>query len=368
MLYMQARLHQKLMDVQYQLRMSGEGVMIRNGAVGHGRSSRPISSKHSMTPTLSDMGSAPAVSPPGTGDYWKTTSPQVQNEILKHEVQQSKVIIQNSTLFIYCGRITVKTQIVHLISGVNLFQIQQQIERLRISQIEKQLELKEASTRRKILALKQQLQGGSKPPATAPEKRSMNTPATGKAIPMSKSDQTVLSSNVQKIKTETTTSLNNSPLQAPPTLQNMVSTSGQGTNQSRAAHTLHRSDSQRTKVLAPGPTEISKASPSPVICRLTPDTSMTDPHIQSKQKTKLYEKAANQELSPPPVTTPSTLTKTEIPHLISRQKLTLPEEIKETEYMSALQRQRARVSRIRRCIVAATVIQRTWRDYTDKKK
>ena len=48
---------------------------------------------------------------------------------------------------------------------------------------------------------------------------------------------------------------------------------------------------------------------------------------------------------------------------VKNSKLTLPEEIKETEYMSALQRQKARVSRIRRCIAAATVIQRVWREY-----
>lgn len=46
-----------------------------------------------------------------------------------------------------------------------------------------------------------------------------------------------------------------------------------------------------------------------------------------------------------------------------REKLSLPEEVKETAYMSAVQRQRVRVSRIRRCIVAATVIQRAWRQY-----
>jgi len=47
----------------------------------------------------------------------------------------------------------------------------------------------------------------------------------------------------------------------------------------------------------------------------------------------------------------------------TRPRLTLPEEIKETEYMTAIQRQKARVSRIRRCIAAATVIQRAWREY-----
>ena len=49
--------------------------------------------------------------------------------------------------------------------------------------------------------------------------------------------------------------------------------------------------------------------------------------------------------------------------IVTRPRLTLPEEIKETEYMTALQRQKARVSRIRRCIAAATVIQRAWREY-----
>ena len=80
------------MDVQYQLRMSGEGVMVRTGTVGHSRSPHPISSKHSVTPSLSNNVMGSAVSPPGTGDYWKMPSPQVQNEILKHEVQHSKVI------------------------------------------------------------------------------------------------------------------------------------------------------------------------------------------------------------------------------------------------------------------------------------
>ena len=44
-----------------------------------------------------------------------------------------------------------------------------------------------------------------------------------------------------------------------------------------------------------------------------------------------------------------------------QQRMPLPEEVKEREYMSAVQQQRLRVSRIRRCIAAATVIQRVWR-------
>ncbi len=54
---------------------------------------------------------------------------------------------------------------------------------------------------------------------------------------------------------------------------------------------------------------------------------------------------------------------------VSRQakvRLSLPDEVKETEYMTALQRQKARVSRIRRCIVAATIVQRAWRGHKEK--
>ena len=231
--------------------------------------------------------------------------------------------------------------------------------------MEKQLELKEASTRRKILALKQQLQSGSKPPATAPEKRSMSTSATmSEAIPKSKSDQTVLSNNTRI--DITSTSLSNSPQQTstPPSrvVQSTFSTSEQETNRSQVVHTQHRpGGSDRTKVSAPVEISTLKASPIPVINRLTADNNMMDPHIKNEQETKLHHKAVNQELSPPPVSSPST--KTDMPSSRSRQKLTLPEEIKETEYMSALQRQKARVSRIRRCIVAATVIQRAWRDH-----
>ena len=46
---------------------------------------------------------------------------------------------------------------------------------------------------------------------------------------------------------------------------------------------------------------------------------------------------------------------------MKQQRMPLPEEVKEREYMSAVQQQRLRVSRIRRCIAAATVIQRAWR-------
>jgi hypothetical protein len=234
--------------------------------------------------------------------------------------------------------------------------------------MEKQLELKETNTRRKILALKQQLQSGNKPPTTVPEKRSTSTSATtiSEAIPTSTCDQTVLSSNIQKTRSNNImlTSLRSSPQQtrAVQTVHNTFSTSEQETHPSRPVLMQHRpGDSDRTKASAP--IEISKALPTPVANRITAAGTdiVTNPHIESKQETKFHVKTVNKESCPPPVTIPST--KTDMPRSRCHQKLTLPEEIKETEYMSALQRQKARVSRIRRCIVAATVIQRAWRDF-----
>ena len=224
------------------------------------------------------------------------------------------------------------------------------------------MELKEASTRRKILALKQQLQSGNKPPATAPAKQSVYTSTNTKAsIPASKSDQSVLSSNMQNTP-KTTAYLSNLPIQIPSShkVPNAFSKSDQGTIESRAVHTQHSGDSERINKVS-APTETHKVSPTPEINRLTISDSDTDPPIRKKfeQETKLQEKVVEQESKLPPVISPSSKTAPSN----SCPKLTLPEEIKETEYMSALQRQKARVSRIRRCIVAATVIQRAWRDY-----
>lgn len=51
------------------------------------------------------------------------------------------------------------------------------------------------------------------------------------------------------------------------------------------------------------------------------------------------------------------------PKPVTRQRLAVPDTVKETEYMSAVTKQKARVSKIRRAIQAAIVIQRAWRKY-----
>lgn len=98
----QARLHQKLMDVQYQLRMSapGEGVVVRTSeSMSHMNSKDSphiiIGTKNGVSPESShwdDINIEPsAVSRLHNGECWKMASPQVQHEIMKHEAQQSKV-------------------------------------------------------------------------------------------------------------------------------------------------------------------------------------------------------------------------------------------------------------------------------------
>ena len=221
--------------------------------------------------------------------------------------------------------------------------------------MEKQLELKEASTRRKILALKQQLQGGSKPPSTAPAKPSTHTaalPSKG-SIPSSKSDQLLATIQPQlgtyrekpshwSESSSVQTNIVHSTMM--PTHRPSHDTSDVPSNKLTQKVTS-RIRSDITKRHTPSQLEISSDS---VTIQSTPN-DRSDPATASNKKSQ----ASGSTNGNPPTPQSRTL----------RQKLTLPEEIKETEYMSAVQRQKARVCRIRRCIVAATVIQRAWRDY-----
>lgn len=253
-------------------------------------------------------------------------------------------------------------------------QIQQQIERLRISQMEKQLELKEASTRRKILALRQQLQGESVPVGISPTKQSMHKSAmksdTKDALPVSNNDQTttILKSRVQ-CRTESTDGLKDSQMQTPlsskpQTTGGVESVSPQvaGETGPGVIYTQCAGDSEKKAVTG----RELLVTRTGINSRITPSMRNTEcyPQMVNDIKAKQHE---NRESSPSEVTSSST-SRSKTPCLKSRQRLALPEEIEETEYMSALQKQKARVSRIRRCIVAATVIQRAWRDYTSDKR
>lgn len=79
------------MDVQYQLRMSGgEGLTV--GIKSSDRASYTISPKHNISVSPPSNLTVSRASPQSsTGGVWKLPTPQIEDEILKHEVRQSKV-------------------------------------------------------------------------------------------------------------------------------------------------------------------------------------------------------------------------------------------------------------------------------------
>ena len=90
----QAKLHQKLLDIQYQLRMSGDGITDTVSA-STGRNTHSISPKYNTPPAPSFVKSP--TSPPSrstpTDSVRQMPTPQLENEILKHDLRQSKVCI-----------------------------------------------------------------------------------------------------------------------------------------------------------------------------------------------------------------------------------------------------------------------------------
>ena len=276
--------------------------------------------------------------------------------------------------------------------------------------MEKQLELKEASTRRKIIALKQQLIGNQNPVHK----------------PMAVPTNTSTKAHFQSTNPLSQPDVRHPPFTAPPpdvsqamrdedvtkSTSDRLATSVNGRlefmQQHNYNHTYtYRGFSNRTDPVTP------KLPTSTSINRLTPKSSPHlqpssniapyEPHLanvgESKQSNKdhdfkpaQYNRTPYGSVSPhmqrvdsssltvpkdganktPPITLSKTASSQQPPKpTVSKTtpvKLTLPEAIKETEYMTALQRQKARVSRIRRCIIAATVIQRTWRNHKERLK
>ena len=256
--------------------------------------------------------------------------------------------------------------------SIYLSQVQNQIEKLRMSQIEKQLELKEMATRRKILALKQQLLSkhttASTQPSTdtdirthsQPEPAHLHTHTPSPHTPEQARNKeahsldvhTTSASGKQHTTTAAHTQYSRPPLSPPQT---------QYDQESPIRRTVYGSQT-RTVTSSPQSSQSSHSNVAPTPeTHAKPSHSAHPPTVQVRQ-TVSDDKASRKEplaRNKPSLECSKSTTKS----LPLPVKLTLPEEIKETEYMTAIQRQKARVSRIRRCIVAATVIQRAWRHY-----
>lgn len=221
-------------------------------------------------------------------------------------------------------------------------QVTSQIEELKISQMEKKLELKEASTRRKILALKQQLLAGRN--ATAPSRLQADTIL--ESLSQSQSQQVA-----------------KSPIQAAKNHLYQPSSAGAASSQTTRTTTSYSTPTSQVQYNPENPVSHTWTNKSKNTLFLSSEidvskTAHTD--VSSPKPANLSKHALKSETTKHSLHTPCNAN--ESPTVQSPPvKLTLPEEVKETQYMTAVQRQKARVSKIRRCIVAATLIQRAWR-------
>ena len=267
--------------------------------------------------------------------------------------------------------------------------MQQQIEDLKQVQMEKQLLLKEAATRKKLLALKQQLQADSATPkltAKVNNAASSRTADDIKAVPKTAQSEKMHTTEHEGI-TRLSVSMNGnwptrlgvklqpSEISPPPSSSSSINTTTTTTstikiNSSMSQDTSFVKDEKKLKFkkssfgpLSLDTTTLSdKASATDhkpdVIASVNKTKQMSSPRVDKREviianQTKSSAKESNDHV---PTVAGNSNTST-------RQRLAVPDKIKETEYMSAVTKQKARVSRIRKAIQAAVVIQRAWRKY-----
>lgn len=278
-------------------------------------------------------------------------------------------------------------------------QVNDEIEKLKMSQMEKHLELKEASTRRKILALKQQLKGNMNP-VQNPMAVQVNSTSTTRAPLQSTSTsegtypasltaptpgirQTVRDTDgMLKSKNHHFGSSINGEFESIHKRHSSACPSGQrldaGSHAQIGTHPLsisveeHKTTSKSPSINVNPCLDVGKPKHSSTVPQAhstvnqlnTTHETIADGFVSSASKVvnRVPESLVKESRADTNQLNSQQSSKA-APRANTLIKLTLPEEIKETEYMSALQRQKARVSRIRRCIIAATVIQRVWRNY-----
>ena len=134
-------------------------------------------------------------------------------------------------------------------------------------------------------------------------------------------------------------------------------------------------NSNRTSSLSNQKTGLDYRTSGHIMSNLVQQDLTSTSHIQSVTMSshtinKLHKNDTGTQMStatPPTKEGPQPPSPTSTPQAPSkrwpREKLTLPKMVKETEYMTAVERQKVRVAKIRRCMVAATVIQRAWRHH-----
>ena len=243
--------------------------------------------------------------------------------------------------------------------------MQQQIEDLKQVQMEKQLLLKEAATRKRLLALKQQLQADSRRHSsnklTAQEQKEVapkTAPSETFHVTEHESSTAAQLSLSVNGKWPTRLSIKSQPSQAPPPPPS--------TTTSKMANSVSHDKFVKEETLLRYKQSLlldtttshntCKTDHKPEIVARMPEKTkqVTSPSIDKNEVTN-----ANQTK---PLKNQSNAT-VHNSKLSTKQRLAVPDTIKETEYMSAVMKQKARVSRIRQAINAAVVIQRAWRKY-----
>ena len=250
--------------------------------------------------------------------------------------------------------------------------------------MEKQMLLKEAATRKKLLALKQQLQADSRmhlnnklvakssSKNSTADDREMVAPKTAQSEKFHTAEHEVTSrlSISMNGNWPARMSVNSQPSETPPA--SSITTATTMSNTRKVNHSVNQDNSslqeekkQKYKQSSFGPLLLDTTS-------LSGKASVTDhkPGVADKAKEVTSPRVSKEEV----ITVNQTKTSTNESNLstaksthnsstTARQRLAVPDTVKETEYMSAVTKQKARVSKIRKAIQAAVVIQRAWRQY-----
>ena len=264
--------------------------------------------------------------------------------------------------------------------------MQQELEELKQVQMEKQLQLKEAATRQKLLALKQQLKSDTRMQtmqlltgenicaSDATGNRTVNLPVTPKTaqseitktddssvhLSMSMDGKWPSTTKYEKIKPHQLTTMkenntNTTTIKQDKRLKyqtSMFSSLLPNTFKPTSADDKSFTTERKPAIFL----DDTKPATSP--CKHETPTQIDKPKSSNEN---IKNDADTLVIATTNTNTTATATSCDKP--VVKHKLAVPDMVKETEYMSALNKQKARVSKIRRAIHAAEVIQKAWRRY-----
>ena len=252
--------------------------------------------------------------------------------------------------------------------------------------MEKQLLLKEAATRKKLLALKQQLQADSGLHAASNkliakvqnEISSKNSPVDTAAAPKTaQSEKLHITEQEGEIRLSMsmngnfpTRMIKSQPSQAAITTPTNTNTVNNTVSHDKSSIKEEKKSKYKRSSFGTLLLDTTASSHNTPTSDHKPEhtdktkQAVSPPSVEKKEVNNMTEpKSCANSSSNDTIATAAHNTKP-----MTRQRLAVPDTIKETEYMSAVTKQKARVSKIRRAIQAAIVIQKAWRKYKQNHK